>query len=1190
MLFPPGAPQTLVTVYDPFGNLIIRNASGDLAGGTLTYEDGPSGCLSAQLALGLTYEQVEAEGYWTARNIVEISCGDDAVQLGLSSGATKIYVGSKLAYDLAQGHDQGQIAISDGSTLTARIPVTGVGTDGSGDFITVGTPLAGGGNPVTIPAYSSGAVIYRRRYAGIIRLRTRPNNKAPGVTVQCTGLSQRLNETNVTFALTTSTVDMGTAIYILLAQFATRWPELTIAAANFSTTGQTSFDSSYQDTQISRVIGDLLSAANSGGDQWTLRIGHDRIPRLVQLYQFSGNTYAYNVTLPQGVTYFEPRTFVNTDEDASRLYNSVEVIGDTDPSTQLPVSAIVQDADSIGLYGQIDAQPQTNTACKTADQCAIYGQSLLSQQSFPRANAEFIVSTRNDDENVGPMGLSRGDVVLGVHNVTVTDFEGSASDVFGLVASAITTIEPAGDTYQDVRFSAIEPDIMEAMKERANALSSSLLQNVKTQTGLTSYCVSSGAFIDPPPASGLVVTVALFLAMFAQGTAPILVGGNTFTVNASSTNRVWLNPDGSWTVNTDATIIPGSILYGIYQTSGPTGELTTESGTVITTEGGTPLTTESGGAGSVIGFIPKAPIGVIQLTQIQLPSMGDEATAAPILTPTTPTITYPVKGNGAYDASATFAVDLDAATAPWLVGLALFAVTAGDSTDDPRDFPYGDVPVAQWTGFNVTAVWTNIGAGSSKDLYVAYEDGQGRYSEVVKVGTTDPNKAGTTGLLGVSTSAPSPASSPSSFTYATNGGGTYDAEATIHLDTNGTTANNGLAEIECVMAPHASGLVSSSNGWTPSGNPQLVNGTGAYVCAWGGCGIQIAYDVGVRYVGQDGSRSQVYIVGTTTAAQLAQLEFPTAAVDPTTGYIVIKDQSVYESSLTYSLQTGVGSLLSARMALEVGSTSIAPCVGVCESSGSAYWAEWGTDGFVRIIKGALGGTIEAVSASVGSTDPSHFRTLEIAVSESTSGTVNVMAMLDGQIQCQFSDSSSPLTSGHVAVAFVGANGTNLIDPKTISVNIGGTPSTTGIKGQGNLLPSNVLGIQIQFNISLGTVGVTGVGGSANTLFWPDGSSSPSNFAPGTFSGGISVATYFLYVSVNPSLPAGITGYAGGSGGGYRPTVSTMAYIATSQLTVQQSADFTADGWIPIVFNVPFANTGSSTFTTVSGGGEFRHTQ
>ncbi|MGZ4123325.1 MAG: hypothetical protein ACXVOI_08960, partial [Tumebacillaceae bacterium] len=704
--------------------LKLLDVSSDFAGGNIKYESTTAGCGAAQLKLGLRYEEVDSKGYYTDFNLLEISSADDQLKTSITSGATKLYVNDNTVYTSSYSPEAQMLYLWDGSTLTMRIPVTGTGSDGGGAYITVGAPLSGGGNPTTIPAYAAGTAIGRRRYCGQIIKRSRTNLNDPLQSViSCSGLINRLSDANGTFTMTASAnVDIGPAIYQVLQQFASYWPEFTIAPGNFPTVGNVA-SGTWQQASPMRVIGDMIGqAANSNtlvfnGDLWVIFVGHDRTPRLVKLYTASTNTYTYNVTLAQGVNAFEPLNVKNDDQDASQLFNRVLVNGDTDPVTKQPVQAIVQDQASHDLYQRwIDATPVTNVACKTVAQCQALGQALLSQNSLGRSNVQLQVYT--DEPAVGPHGLYKGDVVLGIHNVTVTRFQGTgacknrvpdselqyasggvgslwtnsgltfasgagpngsnawtftgtgaasgnkfayspyfdvvpgqpftlscyvdarhvtsgqigfklydsalstligtvlqtsgtvsristsspiiipagvakvvavphtnnatiasgtlavwsqpqieyggnpatsyvpnyaAPNVYGLVASAVTTMDSQGYHQQDVKFSAIEPDWNAAMSERANALASALQANTMTQAANDQYIVSPQAYQYDTAGnlnlstSGLVVTVPQFVAQFAISSVPQACGGNTFTLNASATNWVWLNSGNTWT-------------------------------------------------------------------------------------------------------------------------------------------------------------------------------------------------------------------------------------------------------------------------------------------------------------------------------------------------------------------------------------------------------------------------------------------------------------------------------------------------------------------------------------------------------------------------------------------------------------------------------------------------------------------
>ena len=1110
-----------MTIMDHTGAVIILDASGDLAGGDVTYEGTPSGSGAAQLTIGMLYEQVIAAGYYTARNLVEISSGDDCVQTSFAAGATKIYVGSKTGYDTSAGHDAGQIAIFDGATLCMRIPVTGVGTDAGGDYITVGAPLAGGGNFTTLPAYGAGAFIYRRRYCGIIMGRHLQSSRDPTTVITCAGLQQRLSEAVCTFALNTTTIDMGSAIFTLLNDFASQWPSLTIASGNFPATGQTSFDGSYDRTQVSRVLADLLSAAGSAGNNWVIRVGHDRTPRLLNLYTLTGNTYTYNVTLQQGASYFEARSFTNSDQDASQLYNTIEVIGDTDPVTNNPVRAIVQDTTSIVDYGEIDAQPVTNTACKTVAQCSLYGQSLLNQQSAPRSNAEVTVATRNDVYVAGaPMGLSRGDVILGVHCVTVTEIS-PAPNVYGIVSSVVTTVQPGGDTYQVARFAAIEPDWSDVVAERANALASAVRQNTTTAANASGqYFVDTSAF--GYTIAGLVVTTPLFGAIFGPNTSAVGCGGNTFSLVASTTNWVWLNPDATWTVQQTPTQVAGAILYAIFTCSATT----------------------------VLGSINKASTGIVYLPVTALPSMGNQA--APNLTNVS-AVSYPVVGNGSYDAQVSFTVDV--ASANWLVGLALFAVPTG-STQDPHFFPKGTVSSYGVVSGEYVAIWKHIGAGNSEDLYVAYEDGQGRFSPARFVATTATNPAGTSAFGSIGTAAPNPLQVAGPFAYVHNGGGTYDADFTVYLDSNGTTANNALAEIEVVVAPATRLATTDSVFWTAVGQPVAKNASGTYALTAGGMGVQVSYTVGVRYVGHDGNRSYVYIVGNTTAAQLSQVPFVGATVDPSTGYLVFTDTKIYATAAQYALlAAGVGALISASWSAIIQSTANAFDIWLMynPATGAGYVAQWyGND--IAIYKFTNTTTFTQIGTTTAKAmDNTQLHNMEFIATYPAAGTVVLTCIFDGQIVAQATDSTSPYTQGFVAANFRVCSSPSYIDEKTIEINLGGSPSSSAIKAQANIVPSSIPGAT--FFVYSPTwsgggfaAGTRDIGVNGGTIIFADGTTLA--WTAQTLLRDTSGANGTWYCSVGLILASG----------------TCMYYFSQTAPTEAQLAPFYEDGVIPVIFN------------------------
>jgi Carbohydrate binding domain len=773
-------PDVRVTVWDAFFSEVLcldAVLAGDLGMDSLTYEDTPSGCGAGSLTVSLSLADITARGYYRAYNFVEISTADMLLTTACASGATKIYVDSNKPVDPSTGEDGQQLYMWDGVNLTMLIPVVGIGSDSGGNYITIGTPVATPGNPSTLPAYGVGTYVGRRRYCGRIIRRSRPNQRTPKATIQLVGLGSILSAYG-TFTITN--VDAGTAIYNTLAQFASRWPFLTINSGNFPTIGW-SYSGMQTNYSALQMVSDICATVPTG-DLWVVRIGHDRVPRLIRLYISATNTYVYNVTLPQGVTNFEPLTVEIDDEDASNLYNAVQVTASntlSNQSSNAQPAAIVDDSTSISIYGQVDAMPVTQTGLSTQEDCINYGTSLLNQYSLAVSNNQFRVYTRNESSPANmPAGFANGDVVRGVDCVTISRFsdtgtianmipdsefiygpaqvdafswtttsagvsvslEGghnqsnalaiagtgasqtvavgslpidifpgqtytlsiwinaqsctsgsaqaavfasvngawygsaisgttvtqaygnysqltatftipsnatyaqvsvvlmtdtaitptshyllfsqpqlqlgeasssyvenaAAPNVYGLVASAQTTIDPRGDRWQDVKFAAIEPDWNAAIAERGRAIANAVLLNTPTPVSITSYCVSDDAYPSGGISiSGLTVTPPAFLAIFAQGQPVITVSSAPFTLEPTATNWAWLNSNGTWTVNQNPATVAGAILYGYFQTS----------------------------ATAVLGYTETAPIGVVKI------GVGNINVAANLSAPTTSSVT-----------------------------------------------------------------------------------------------------------------------------------------------------------------------------------------------------------------------------------------------------------------------------------------------------------------------------------------------------------------------------------------------------------------------------------------------------------------------------------------------------------------------------------------------------------------------
>ena len=139
------APAAKITIWDAkFATVLATDVSANIVSGTYGFD--ANGCAAGSLATNLTWEQVESSGVALGRNGVEISMFDgDTVQHATAAGATKIYVLSTKPYDHTIVLETAQIAIDDGFNRTFLIPVTGVGTDGTGPYITVGSPATAPG-------------------------------------------------------------------------------------------------------------------------------------------------------------------------------------------------------------------------------------------------------------------------------------------------------------------------------------------------------------------------------------------------------------------------------------------------------------------------------------------------------------------------------------------------------------------------------------------------------------------------------------------------------------------------------------------------------------------------------------------------------------------------------------------------------------------------------------------------------------------------------------------------------------------------------------------------------------------------------------------------------------------------------------------------------------------------------------
>ncbi len=606
------APQIRITIYNPTMTSVIVadavSAAGSSIGkGVLQYDDSPDGCGAATIPLAEYYEDVYQQGYWTANNVVEISSGDNTLTTaitGASSGSQKLYVDTNWGFDPTVWYDDQQVFLWDGVTLTMRCPVATIGSDGGGQYVIINQPLGGGG----IPAYGINTIVGRRRYCGRIARRTRANDKSKTASITCVGISQDLNNQlgNFAFQLTQS-IDISTAIYQVINLFASSYPWLTISSGNFSTLVNQFCSGTYTDSSPATFISNTLKQIETN-DGWHVRVGHDRTPRLIKLYTASNNTYAVNITVNQQSP---PQAFqVNVaDQDLSTFYNQVKVIGDLNPLTKIPVSAIVNDiASQTQTYGStgtpyvVSTTPIQVTGLKADTDCANYGQAMLDQNSLAKSAQDLVVFTRRNDSagialpvTGGGTALKSGDVLPPTANIIATGFIASTignvtpPDVTGLAQKVTTYVDSATtDQYQKASFQSMLPPWGAAIQEQANATASQLLNNTLTQPGLDQYFVDQKAFPSSLPftsISGLTVNTAAYKAIFALNTLPISIPAGSFTLAANTTTWVYLHTNGSYslssspsstfnTSSTGATAVvtnpSGVIPYAWFQTNATT--------------------------------------------------------------------------------------------------------------------------------------------------------------------------------------------------------------------------------------------------------------------------------------------------------------------------------------------------------------------------------------------------------------------------------------------------------------------------------------------------------------------------------------------------------------------------------------------------------------------------------------------
>lgn len=826
-----------ITIFDPiFGSVLARDVSNRTT--AVTYENAPDGCRGATVGTDLLWEEVFDRGIYQGRNGIEISTGDDLLNLDFTGpradGTSRLYVTSTAPYDVGKTGCNGQVYLWDGGILTMGIPVIGVGVEPNGQpYIDVGPPAAWPGNPTKIPAYAASATIVGRRvYAGRIAGRDRSNTRDKKMIYSCVGMTSRLNERNITY--TFNVYDIGASIYHCIQQIT--WGDLYVDPANFPVVGQTYSGTGTNSAVLSAITGAL--AANSTGDVWVVRVGHDRAPRLLNLYRGASNTYTVTTTFDQSSARLGATSVTSRDEDTSKMFNSVLVNGDTDQVSGQPYGAIAQDALSITTYGQIDAPPVSNTSLKSNTACYALAKTLLNEQAIPVASNSCVIYARSDGP-VGDLnsqtGLANGDRVYGIECVQIVGFEGNNTPIlFGIPMSVVTTIPRAssGERMQTITFKAVEPDWNAEVRERVNGAKFAVIANTQTPANLGQYCVSAEAF--PPTYARLNFSPPLFLAQFAVGTQVVPVGNNgPIQVIASSTNYAWIDSGNNWTIKQDPSPVPGAILYGFF----------------------------SADVSHIVGFFARAPVGTFKIGVGNI-NNGHQ---------TAPTFGKP----GVVTAAPSFStVDSDVSLQVWpnnvpqdgsVAGLAFF-FRKGGSTPGPW-VPYDEVTlnppvpaVFPTTGSGISFTMGQLLNSQTYDFACCYAGMQGYGSlSIITTGYVAVNMAINTNYLLNTTTLPAFSGTP---VINQSTASAISSTVQINFNFSNQPSNGDTAKVNTFYR------VVGDFYWSFYGTLPVIQYGGTYVAKFQDLTNGVAYEFGTSLESTGRAESSVVSLGTYTTANL----------------------------------------------------------------------------------------------------------------------------------------------------------------------------------------------------------------------------------------------------------------------------------------------------------------------------------
>lgn len=1156
--FPAGPPDVRITVLSPSTRFVVElDASGDLQGQwQVRYEKTPGGCGAGEIDFGLRYEEAFERGYLTAMNIVEISTGDDVLQANILAGATKLYVSSTVAYGYSwngsayvnNGEATQQIYLWDGSHLTMRIPVTGAGQDSLGPYITVGSPLAGGGNPTTIPAYTAGATIVgRRRYAGMIALRDRQKTREPKTVVTLQPLANIFNLTQGSYSVgsTAANNDVGAVMYSVLSTFG-------LPGSGFSTTlnggcsvGATSLTVA---SNANMVVGYPIEldyglptqeiaiiASLVGGTGVTLESGtlyaHSNgaaaqsISRWPQLVLNSANFPTVGIPFQGSRTSSPVMTMLQDFVGAISSGDVWSVIVDHDRAIKLVrLYTLATNTYSFPVtltQGEVDFEP-LNIDVQDQNISNIYNAVLVTGATNLATQVPYSAVV-NDPSAIVVYDYLQLDGNP-VSNTSLNSNTACAQYGAGLLAQSSLAQE-------QVTFRVFTRDDFSPAFEPEGVPGGDAVRGTDAVTlvGFDQVGVSANNLPD----SEMIGTFTAFSTQAAFYAAQSSNPGNWTAWNLSvvddagpaGSNAIELTASGSGIANSPFLYVaPGRVFsLSIYIDASHASAGTIEA--QIFANAGTPIATvsQTPGTASTLTFANITLPAGSNVIALQLYAAGVTLSGGSLI------FSQPMLASGGSVQSY-----VPNYAAPAVYGLVSSAVTTLTAHGDR----YQDVT------FNpVQPDWTS-----------AIAEAQNAVANSIRA-----NQAAGTSLA--------------AFTLSSNFSMSYTGSSLV------VTVPQSVALFAAGTPPvviggnsftlPASALtwvwLNPNNTYTFVGNPTSV--AGAILL-----GFFSTSSIGVNGFTPKYSQGLV---------QLSTFNYTT--INPANGYITISDQIVHLTPQTYALPAaGVGSTVTAGWSFQLGSATADAVIWLFANANATtgYAIEWSPSisGYVTITKYVSGTpTVLATSSSAYSATTAALQSMQVIATETSSGSVWIAVILNGQIVVLANDTSSPISSGYIGAQFVGTSATNYIDPNSVNISTGGAPNSSGLKAQANVLSISIPSCTLA--VVSPTAGVTPYGTSGplmwastngGTIYFPDGSSLAWQSQGGVQSNTGANGTW--YASLSLVLATGTFIY----------------YLSQTAPTNAQLAAFIADGVVPVIFNQSFTVAAGSYGNVVSTA-EFRHT-